>query len=388
MTDQPAVGFVYDDRYLQHNPGIEMLAGSHQPRPVPFVEPTIHPSNYRLVMRTKHLLDLSGLSSRLVPIAPRPATHDELTVFHTPEYLDRVRAMSRAGYGDAGSFAPVGPGSYEIALLAAGGAISAIEAVLSGQVRRAFANIRPPGHHALSDRGMGYCLFSNIVVAARYAQQRFGLRRILIVDWDAHHGNGTQAAFYDDPSIVFISLHQDRLYPPDTGLASEVGTGAGTGTTVNLPLPAGSGDATYRAAFERIVLPIARTFAPELLIISAGQDASLLDPEGRMCLTSDAYRWMTSALIGVAEDTCDGRLVMFQEGGYSELYAPYCTLDILESLTACRTHLTEPQDPSQLALRPDVAAVGLTAEAVLGVIEATQACHWPTFFATSQTTSG
>ncbi|HLF98158.1 MAG TPA: class II histone deacetylase [Methylococcaceae bacterium] len=377
MSEASEVGFVYDDRYLQHNPGIELFWTPRGPRSAPFVEPILHPSNYRLAMRTKHLLDLGGLTSRLVRIEPRPATAEELALFHTPEYVARVRQLSAQGGGDAGEHAPVGPGSYEIALLAAGGAIAAVGAVMEGAVRRVFVNCRPPGHHALADRGMGYCLFNNVVLAARHARNAYGIGRVLILDWDVHHGNGTQEAFYADPSVLFVSLHQDGLYPHDMGPLHQTGSGAGDGTTVNLPLPAGSGDAVYRAAFERIVLPIARAFAPELILVSAGQDASTMDPEGRMCLSSEAYRWMTAALMDLAAEYCQGRLVLLQEGGYSELYAPYCALGIVESLSGIRTHLPEPLDPGVLQKRPEIAAVGPGAEAALKEIQAAQAVFWP-----------
>jgi len=353
------------------------MGSTQGPVPAPFVEPILHPSNYRLVMRSKHLLDLTGLISRMRRIEPRPATVEELTLFHTPAYVERVRQLSVRGGGEAGEHAPVGAGSYEIALLAAGGAIAAVDAVMGGTVHRVFVNCRPPGHHAVADRGMGYCLFNNVVLAAHHARKAYGIRRVLILDWDVHHGNGAHEAFYADPSVLFVSLHQDGLYPDDMGHAQHAGDGDAAGTTVNLPLPAGSGDAVYRAAFERIVLPIARAFAPELVLVSAGQDASTMDPEGRMCLSSEAYRWMTSALMDVAEEFCAGRLVILQEGGYSELYAPYCVLGIVESLTGIRTHLPEPLDPAVLQKRPEIATVGPSAEAALQEIAATQAAYWP-----------
>lgn len=377
MRESPDAGFVFDDRYLQHNTGMELFQTAAGAVPAPFVEPLMHPSNHRLVMRTKHLLDLTGLASHVLRIQPQPATMDQLTAFHTPDYVERVRQLSLRGKGDAGVHAPVGPGSFEVALLAAGGGIAAVDAVIHGQVRRAYVNCRPPGHHALADQGMGYCLFNNMVVAVRHAQHAYGIRRALVVDWDVHHGNGTQAAFYDDASVLFASVHQDGLYPDDDGLLQQTGAGAAAGTTVNVPLPAGSGDAAYRAAFERILLPIAREFHPEFIFVSAGQDASTMDPEGRMCLSSEAYRWMTRALMDLAEQFCDGRLVLLQEGGYSEVYAPYCTLGILESLTGLRTHVPEPLDPDQLQRRPDIAAISTGAEAALREAARTHAVHWP-----------
>jgi acetoin utilization deacetylase AcuC-like enzyme len=371
------VGFVFDDRYLQHNPGIEVFWTPSGPVPSPFVEPSLHPSSYRLAMRIKQLLDLGGLTSRMERIAPQPATIDQIATFHTTDYIERVRRLSSNGGGYAGDCAPVGPGSFEIARLSVGGAVSAVDAVMQGTVRAAFANCRPPGHHALADQGMGYCIFNNAVVAARHAQNTHGVERVLIIDWDVHHGNGTQEAFYSDPSVLFVSLHQDGLYPCGMGHLHESGIGPGAGTTVNLPLPAGSGDVVYQAAFERIVVPIVLAYRPDLILVSAGQDASIMDPEGRMSLTTEAYRWMTSALMEVASAVCDGRIVVLLEGGYSELYAPYCTLAIVESLTGIRTHLPEPEPVEHLRKRPDVATIGANAEQALGEIVSFHAQFWP-----------
>jgi acetoin utilization deacetylase AcuC-like enzyme len=367
-------GLVYNDRYLQHNPGLE----GHWPDgpPYPFVDPVMHVSNYRLVMRTKHLIDLSGLSKHLLPIDAYPASIDDLTVYHTPEHVEHVRAACEAGGGDIGRGAPASRDSYEIALLAAGGAMSAVDAVLDGRVRRAFANVRPPGHHAMSDLAMGFCLFNNVVIAARYAQRRYGLNRVLILDWDVHHGNGTQDAFYADPNVLFISLHQDRLYPPGFGDVDQIGEGAGEGYTVNLPLAGGSGDATYRAAFERIVVPIARQFQPEMVFVSAGQDASLADQLGRMAVSTEGYRMMTQAMIDVAEEFADGRLVILQEGGYSEHYAPYCTFAIVEALAEQRTGLKEAYPLTYIEGRVEHQRIGASGEAALAQVIAQQAAFW------------
>ena len=305
MTERTATaGLVFDDRYLQHNPGLYPVWSTGEP--YPFVDPVLHLSNHRLVMRTKHLIDLSGLGEELQRIPAYAATEEDLTRYHAPEYVARVRAISAAGGGETGEGASAGPGSYEIALLAAGGAMAAVDAVVAGLVRRVFVNVRPPGHHAVRDRGMGYCLFNNVVVAARHAQRRHGLERVLIVDWDVHHGNGTQDAFFADPSVLFISLHQDGLYPEESGGRDEVGEGAGTGFTVNIPLPAGCGDAAYLAAFERVVVPAAEAFRPELVLVSAGQDASAMDQHRRMCVTTEGYRRMTTAMMEVADAYAGG----------------------------------------------------------------------------------
>lgn len=372
MPDRATCGFVYADRYLQHNPGLQLIGG----QPAPFVEPIIHPSNYRLVMRTRQLLDLMGLSGRLTPIEPRYATIEDLTVYHTPDYVERVRMLCAEGGGETGEGAPAGPESYDVALLAAGGCIAAVDAVLSGSVRRAFANVRPPGHHAMADKGMGFCIFNNVVVAARHAQRAHGIERVMVLDWDVHDGNGTQDAFYDDPSVLFFSLHQDGLYPAMYGSLDQLGTGQGAGYTVNLPLSAGCGDAAYLAAFEQVVLPIAHAFQPQLVLVSAGQDASTMDPLGRMCVTSEGYRRMTQAMIELAETHAGGRLVIVQEGGYSELYAPYCTLGIIETLVGERTGIAEPLSIERLSLQPQYSAVGASAEAALVEIKATYAPYW------------
>lgn len=374
MTDRSKSGFVFDDRYLQHNPGFR--AGFTSNRQVPFVDPDLHPSNHRLVMRTKHLVDLSGVNNHLMRISPRLATEDEVAAYHTNEYIERVQTICAEGGGDTGEGALAGPGSYEIALLSAGGGLAGVDAVVSGEVGRVFANIRPPGHHAMSDKGMGFCIFNNVVIAARYAQRVHGIKRVMILDWDVHDGNGTQDAFYADPSVLFFSLHQNKLYPPGFGELEQSGRGEGEGFTVNLPLPAGSGDATYRAAFERVVLPIANEFAPELVLISAGQDASTMDPLGRMCLSTEAYRQMTRWMMQLAQDHAEGRLVILQEGGYSESYAPYCTLAIVATLAGQDPDVPEPLSLEHLQERPEFSEVGPTSEAALDAIRSQHARYW------------
>jgi acetoin utilization deacetylase AcuC-like enzyme len=184
----------------------------------------------------------------------------------------------------------------------------------------------------MSDRGMGFCIYANVAIAAKHARRRHGAERIAIVDWDVHHGNGTQDAFYTDLSTMFISLHQDNLFPVGWGALDQVGEDGAEGTTINIPLPAGSGNPTYLAAMDRIVIPAIREFGPDLIMVSAGQDASVMDPLGRMSLTTAAYRAMTRRLRDLADEVCGGRLVIAQEGGYSEIYAPYCSAAIGEGL--------------------------------------------------------
>ncbi len=373
MASERATGLVFSDRYLQHNTNPYRLVSGH---PLPFVEAVDHPSNPRLVERTKKLLDYTGLSSELVKVDPYPATPADLAAFHPMSYVNRIREISEAGGGDAGQGAPVGADSYDIALLAAGGVMAAVDAVMQGDVKQCYALVRPPGHHAEPSKGRGFCIFGNVAVAARYAQRRYGIEKVMIVDWDVHHGNGTQAAFYDDPSVLFVTLQQDRLFPIDSGFPEEIGSGSGAGYTANIALPAGSGGAAYLSAFERLVVPLADQFKPELVFVSAGQDASASDPLGRMMLASEHYRRLTNIMQQIAEKTAQGRLVLAQEGGYSEIYAPYCTLAIFEALTGHRTGIEEPMDPVRVEAWPGSGSVSADQhEAIERTIRALRE-HW------------
>jgi acetoin utilization deacetylase AcuC-like enzyme len=233
---------------------------------------------------------------------------------------------------------PFGRGSFEIAALAAGGAIVAVDAVVDGQVDNVYALVRPPGHHAMPDSGLGFCLFGNVAVAVMHGRIVRGLERVAVIDWDVHHGNGTEAAFYDDPSVLTISLHQDGCFPPGSGSVERIGEGGGEGFNINIPLPPGSGDGAYQAAFERVVLPAVRSFGPELVVVASGFDANGMDPLGRMLLHSNSYRWMTRQLL----DVTGGRLVLCHEGGYSTAVVPFCGLAVLEELSGIATEVVDP----------------------------------------------
>lgn len=331
-------GFLSDERYFWHDTrsaGLFLPAGGA-------IEPDEHPESPKTKRRFRNLLDVSGLLGKLVPIAPRMATEEEVLRFHTREYFERIRALSAAGGGDAGEFTPFGPGSFEIALLAAGGVIAAVDAVVEGRVRNAYALVRPPGHHAEADRGRGFCIFGNLVIAALHARAVHGLRRIAVVDWDVHHGNGTQAAFWRTPRVLTISIHQDRYYPPETGAVDEVGEGDGRGYNLNVPLPPGSGTGAYRTAFAEVVLPALRAYRPELILVASGFDGGATDPLGRMLLHSNAYREMTRDLLAVADECCEGRLVLAHEGGYSSAYVPFCGLAVMEELSGIATGVEDP----------------------------------------------
>lgn len=327
-----ATGFVWHERYMWHDTGSGARAD---------VEPGEHFEHPETKRRLKNLLDVTGLSDALVMLKPRAATEEEIRRVHSAAYLARIREMSEGFGGDAGDETPFGPGSYEIAQLAAGGTIVALDAVMEGRVANAYALVRPPGHHAERDRGRGFCIFANVAIAVHHARIQYGIERVATIDWDVHHGNGTEQAFYDDPHVLTISLHQDRLYPRDSGDMDARGRGPGEGANINVPLPPGSGRGAYLAAMERVVEPAVTAFRPELIVVPCGFDASWLDPLGRMLLTAEAYRELTARLMALADATCGGRLVLSHEGGYSKRYVPFCGLAVIEQLSGVRTEVVD-----------------------------------------------
>jgi acetoin utilization deacetylase AcuC-like enzyme len=275
--------------------------------------------------------------------APRPATREELVRVHDAAYLDRIAGTAgQPAMLDADTF--TSPETYEIALLAAGATVQAAEYALAHRVP-AFALVRPPGHHAEASRAMGFCVFNNVAVAARAGQADHELERVAIVDIDVHHGNGTEAIFYDDPSVLTISLHQDRLYPPDTGSTSSAGSGDALGRNVNVPLPAGTGNGGYAYAMQHVVEPCLRDFRPQLVLVACGFDASAYDPMARMVLTAAGFRSVTQHLLTLCDELCEGRLVMVSEGGYSPVYAPFCGLAVIEAMAGVDPPTVDPFEP-------------------------------------------
>lgn len=259
----------------------------------------------------------AGLTARLTPIVSRPAEPPELERCHPRRYIELVRDEIAAGLdtlstGDT----QISPGSHDAALHAVGGVIEAVDAVMLGKLGRAFCAVRPPGHHARPAQGMGFCLFNNIALGARHAQSKHGAGKVVIVDWDVHHGNGTQDLFEEDGSVLFFSTHQSPWYP-FTGHAEETGSGKGRGTTLNCPLPAGSGMKEIGAAFEEKLLPAIESFKPDLIMISAGFDSRERDPLGRFRLTDVDFAALTRLLMLAADEHCQGRLVSVLEGGYN-----------------------------------------------------------------------
>jgi acetoin utilization deacetylase AcuC-like enzyme len=360
MEETPVgFGYVFDEQMLAHETGMVSvkLPDGRQ------LELGPHPSGTPLTAGIHRLLAESGFVGRCTRIAARTASLDELLAVHAAPYVERVQRMSEAGGGNAGDVAPVGPASYAAARHAAGSTIAAVEAVLDGTVHGAYVLTRPPGHHALPDRGMGYCLFNNVAMGVR-AAQRHGCRRVMVLDWDVHHGNGTQGVFEEDADVLFVSLHQEDWYPRDSGRLEDNGTGAGLGTTVNVPLPPGTGDRGYLTAFETIVAPVARRFRPDLLLISAGQDPAMLDPLGRMLVSAAGFLALGAHAARLAAELCAGRVVAVQEGGYSLYYTPVCTLKMLEGLTGLVTGV---EDPYRLSTEQRRAESVLSAETQLAL---------------------
>ena len=295
----PRTGFLYGDVYLEHKTG-----AGHPERPE------------RLTAIVEHLKK-KGLLEQLAAIEPTPAPIEWITAIHSEAYVERVRKACEDAPRHMDSVdTPISAESYKVALNAVGGVLATLDAVMAGRIRNAFCAIRPPGHHALKERAMGFCLFNNVAIAARYLQKKHKLARILIVDWDVHHGNGTQAAFDDDPTVFYFSVHQHPFYP-GTGAADETGKGEAKGTKLNVPLPAGSGDADYKKAFEEKLRPAALAFKPDFILVSCGFDAHEGDLLGRMKVTTPCYAELARIVKGIAEKCCDGRLALLLEGGYN-----------------------------------------------------------------------
>ncbi|MBW4717923.1 class II histone deacetylase [Saccharothrix obliqua] len=335
-----STGYVYHELYGWHDTGTH--AGLLPADPRRGLQPFRHYENAEAKRRVHELVVATGLVDRLTRLAPRPATDDEILLVHTPGHLARLTEADATG-GDAGDGgSPFGPGALGIARLAAGGVIRAVEAVVDGAVDNAYALVRPPGHHALADIGMGFCMLGNVAIAAQAARRSRGVERIAVVDIDVHHGNGTQAAFYDDPDVLTISLHQDRVFPPNSGFVTERGTGAGFGRALNLPLPPGTGNGGYLEAVRRVVLPALHRFRPDLVLVAAGFDANPVDPLARMMVTARGYREIARMLVGAAAELCGGRVVFAHEGGYDPVYVPFCAHAVIEVLAGVEEPFEDP----------------------------------------------
>lgn len=291
------VGIVYDPIYLKHE------TGEHVESPD------------RLVSIMSYL-EQSKIMPLLTPITPRAATENELALVHQKQYITYIQSVSCNGGGYLDLDTVMSAHSYEAALYAAGGAIRAAESVMEGKVDNAFALVRPPGHHAIPNRAMGFCLFNNIAIAAKYIMPKFKVERLAIIDFDVHHGNGTQAAFYNDPNVLYVSTHQSPLYP-GTGYIEESGTTQAQGANINIPLPPGCGDVEFKQVFEQIIVPAVRRFQPQVILVSAGYDAHWADSISQMQVSISGFIEMAKIIKGLAAESCSNRLVCVLEGGYN-----------------------------------------------------------------------
>ncbi|MEL7098500.1 MAG: class II histone deacetylase [Pseudomonadota bacterium] len=344
-------GFYFDERCLWHTTGEHALI-----LPVGgYVQPPAgggHAESPESKRRFKNLLDVSGLTAQLAVASAEPVTRTDMERIHPGSYIDQFKEMSDAGGGNAGIYSPFGAGSFEIAAVSAGLAKQAVDDVLAGQIKNAYSLSRPPGHHCLPEQSMGFCLFANIPIAIEAARAAHGIGKVAILDWDVHHGNGTQAIYYDRADTLTISLHQEGCFPPGQGGADETGTGDGVGRNLNIPLLAGGGHQAYLDAMDVLVLPALRAFQPELIVIASGLDANAFDPLARMQANSATFREMTRRAMAVADDLCGGRVVAVHEGGYAEVVVPFCGLAVLEELSGHRTEVIDPFEELTMAQQP------------------------------------
>jgi acetoin utilization deacetylase AcuC-like enzyme len=293
------VGFVFDERCMAHqqDPG--------------------HPESPQRIMVIRKALETEGLLAKMLSIPTREATEEELRMVHTQSYIEKVKRVCADAPEVLGPDVFIlTPESFPAALLAVGGGFAAVDAIQGGKVLRVFCDTRPPGHHALPSQAMGFCIFNNIALTARYAQKKHGLKKILIVDWDVHHGNGTQEIFYEDADVMYFSSHHYPFYP-GSGSTVEDGMGEAKGTILNLPMKGGAGDADYIKGYEKLLLPAALAFKPEMILISCGFDSHFQDPLGGMNVTEEGFARLTELVVKIADQTCGGKIVSFLEGGYN-----------------------------------------------------------------------
>jgi acetoin utilization deacetylase AcuC-like enzyme len=365
---EPLIHVFWHDDALRHDTGAGVFDGV----PSPLIEvPELHPENDVRIRNIRSCLREGPLAPHVHWREGRHAEVEELTTLHDPAYVEQVRRFCTAGGGVLSWATVVSEGSWDASLAAAGTAIAAVDAVLDGDTRAAYALVRPPGHHAQPATTDGYCLFSNTALAAEAARRR-GIDRVAVIDWDVHHGNGTQECLYGRPDVLTISLHMPHgswgPTHPQTGSPLELGAGEGEGFNVNVELGCGSGDAAYEQAMRRIVMPLVDEYRPGLILVAAGQDASQFDPNGRQCVTMAGFRRLGSLAAELAARHCGGRIALIQEGGYGRTYSAFCAHATLEGVLGLDPLLDDP-----LAFMPDEQARGDAGiEASLSVLRR----HW------------
>lgn len=291
-------GFVYHEDYLRHDTG------------------NAHPESPKRLIHLLEYLKSTETLMELELMKPYNPSAKWIMEVHSPDYVKSIEEACKNGVEMLDADTTISRDSYDVALLAVGGVLAAVDAVIKNTIKNAFCAVRPPGHHAEHERAMGFCIFNNIAVASKYIQKKHDLKRVLIVDWDAHHGNGTQNAFYQDPAVYYFSIHQFPHYP-GTGKEDETGEKEGTGFTLNMPMAAGSGDLEYLEAFQNILYPAADKFSPDFILISAGFDGHKDDPLSNLNLSTAGYQKLTRIILNLAEECCGGRVVSILEGGYN-----------------------------------------------------------------------
>lgn len=356
-------GFFWDEKCFWHAGGNYALLAPVGGLVQPMVSGGL-PEAPETKRRLKNLMDVTGLSDELMMMRAAASTVDDLLRVHPQSYLDKFKALSDSGGGELGLRTPFGRGAYEIAALSSGLVTEAIKAVMGGQVRNAYALSRPPGHHCLPDFPNGFCLLANIAIGIEAAIAQGLAKKFAVLDWDVHHGNGTEAIFYDRDDVLTISIHQDHCYPQDTGSTDRAGEGNGAGFNMNIPLPPGCGHKAYLQAMQNLAIPKLAAFDADLVIIACGFDASGFDPLSRMMCSADTYRQMTRQVMAIT----DGRLVAAHEGGYSELYVPFCGHSMLEEMSGSTIRAADPLHDRITGQQPD-AYVDEFHEKVIGRLE-------------------
>ncbi|MCL4107707.1 UNVERIFIED_CONTAM: hypothetical protein GTU68_022168 [Idotea baltica] len=348
-----ATGFFWDERCFWHGGGnyaFTLPVGD-------LVQPLQGglPESPETKRRMKNLMDVTGLTNDLVLRSAPLADLEDLMRVHPKSFLDDFKSLSDQGGGELGLRTPFGQGGFEHAALSTGLVKGALNAVLSGEMRNAYALSRPPGHHCLPDFPNGFCLLANIAIAVEAALADGLTQRVAVLDWDVHHGNGTEAIFYDRAEVLTVSLHQERNYPVDTGDFEDRGQGRGMGANLNIPLPPGTGHDGYLEAMTRLALPAIRAFEPDVIIIACGFDAAAIDPLSRMLATAQTFADMTEMVMALADEICNGRLAMAHEGGYSEVYVPFCGHAVLQKMSGSLIHAPDPLGPTFDARQPGAA---------------------------------
>ena len=344
-------GFYWDERTMWHAGGNYAftlpLGGLVQPLAAGGL-----PESPETKRRLKNLMDVTGLAGDLSVTSAPMVTMDQMLSVHVPEYINQFKQMSDAQGGEIGHHAPFAKGGFELAALSAGLATAAVADVLAGTHANAYALSRPPGHHCRADGPMGFCLLANIAISIEAAKATRPDLKVAVLDWDVHHGNGTESIFYDRDDVFTLSFHQEGNYPLDTGALGDRGIGAGAGFNLNLPLPAGAGHTAYLHAMDRVAIPAIEAFNPDLIIVACGYDAGAIDPLARMLATADTFRQMTFKIKTLAERTCGGQLVLVHEGGYSEVYVPFCGHAAIQALSGSTITAPDPMERALISRQP------------------------------------